>query len=91
MKRVSVNIDQMKVFVTINKVGMMINVDASINNQLIKVYVIEDIFGILVTVIPSVNVINRVILVKIQTMKIVSAEKGWQINWQKNIKKLLKK
>ena len=91
MKRVSENIDQMKVFVTINKVGMMINVDASINNQLIKVYVIEDIFGILVTVIPSVNVINRVILVKIQTMKIVTAEKGWQINWQKNIKKLLKK
>ena len=40
---------------------------------MIKVYAIKDLFGILVIVI--VNVINHVILVSIETMKIVSAGK----------------
>ena len=32
MKRLSVNLDQMQVFVIINNVGMMINVDANVKN-----------------------------------------------------------
>ena len=32
MKRVSVNVDQMQVFVIINNAGMMINVDANVKN-----------------------------------------------------------
>ena len=32
MKHVSVNVDQMPVFVTINNVEMMINVDANVKN-----------------------------------------------------------
>ena len=64
MKRVSVNADWMQSFVIINNVGMMINVNAKKSKKLIgKVYVIEDIFGILVTV--NVNVINHVMLVSI--------------------------
>ena len=64
MKRVSVNVDWMQSFVIINNVGMMINVNAKKSKKLIgKVYVIEDIFGILVTV--NVNVINHVMLVSI--------------------------
>ena len=52
----------------------MINVNVNVKNELIKVYVIKNIFGILVTA--SVNVINHVILVSIYTMKIVNVEKG---------------
>ena len=64
MKRASVNVDWMQSFVIINNVGMMINVNAKKSKKLIgKVYVIEDIFGILVTV--NVNVINHVMLVSI--------------------------
>ena len=46
-------------FVIINNVGMMINADLNAKNRLIKVYVVKDLFGILV--ILSVNVINHVI------------------------------
>ena len=41
-------------------VGMMINADGNVKDWLIKVYAIEDIFGILVIV--SVNMINHVML-----------------------------
>ena len=49
----------------------------------------KDLFGILVIV--STNVINPVILVSIQTIKIVSAKKGSRINQLKNVLKILKK
>ena len=68
----------MQGFLTIN-VRMMINVGVNVKNWLIKVYVITDIFGILVIV--SVNVINHVRLVSIWITKIVNIKKGWQINW----------
>ena len=74
MKRVSVNVDSMQVFVIISNVGIMINVDANVKNQLIKVYVIRDIYGILVIV--SVNVINHVMLANILIIKIVSVGKN---------------
>ena len=32
MKRVSVNVDQMQLFVIINNVGIMINVDVNVKN-----------------------------------------------------------
>ena len=50
MKRLSVNIDQMQAFVIINNVRMMINAGANAQNQLIKMYVIKNLFGILVIV-----------------------------------------
>ena len=50
----------MQPFVIINNVGIMINVGVNVKNGLIKFYVIEDIFGILVIV--NVNVINHVML-----------------------------
>ena len=50
----------MQEFVIINNVGMMINAGVNANNLLIKVYVIENLFGILV--IASVNVINYLVL-----------------------------
>ena len=78
MKRVSVNVDQMQAFVIINNDGMMINAGINAKIYLIKVLVIEDIFGILVTV--NVNMTNSVMLVSIWIMKIVSVEKGQQIN-----------
>ena len=89
IKRVNVNVDQMQVFVIINNIGTMINVDVNAKNSLIKVYVIKDLFEILAIV--SVNVINHVMLVSIQTMKIVSAGKNQLINQLKNVLKLLKK
>ena len=46
----------MQAFVIINSVRMMINASVNVKNWLIKVYVIEDIFGILVIV--NVNVIK---------------------------------
>ena len=61
MKRVSVYVDQMRLFVIINKAGIMINVDANVNNWLIKVFVIKDMLGILIV---NANVINDVMLVK---------------------------
>ena len=54
-----------------------------------KVYVLKDIFGILV--VAKVNVINHVTLVSIQIMKIVNVEKSWWINQQRNVMKILKK
>ena len=78
MKNVSVNVDQMQLFAIINNDGIKINGDVNVKNQLIKEYVIKDLFGILVIV--NVNVIKIVILVNIQTMKIVNAEKNQLIN-----------
>ena len=76
----------MQVFVTINNIGMMINAGA---NFLVKVYVIKDIFGILVIV--NVNVIHHVMLENIFVINIVSAGKNKLINRLKNILKLLMK
>ena len=53
----------MQAFVIINKVGMMTSTGVNATNQLIKVYVTKDLFGILVIV--SVNVMNHVMLVNI--------------------------
>ena len=53
----------MQVFVIINDAGMMINAGVNAENELIKVYLTKDLFGILVIV--SVNVMNHVILVNI--------------------------
>ena len=89
MERVSVNADQMQVFATINNVGMMVNSGVNVKNRFINVYVIRDIFGILVTV--SVNVINHVMLEIIWIVKIVSVRKNQLINQLKNELKLLKK
>ena len=77
-KRINVNINLEKMFVTINNTGIKINVDVDVNNQLLKEYVIKDLFGILVTV--NVNVIKLVTLVNTQIMKTVSAEKNYLIN-----------
>ena len=68
----------MQEFVIINNVGMMINAGVNANNLLIKVYVIENLLGILV--IASVNVINYVVLESIQTMKTVRKRKNMLIN-----------
>ena len=57
----TVNLEKM--FVIINNVGIKINADVNIKNQLIKECVITDLFGILVIV--SVNVIKLVMLVNI--------------------------
>ena len=48
MKIVNANVDQMQVFVIINNVGMLINVDVNVRNCLR-----QDLFGILV--IENVN------------------------------------
>ena len=74
MKGLSVNVDLIVVFIITNNVGMMINADVNAKNSLIKVYGIKDLFGILIIV--SVNVINPVILVSVQDIKVVSAKKG---------------
>ena len=89
MERVSVNADQMQVFVTINNIGMMVNAGVNVKNRLVNVYVIRNIFGILVTV--SVNVINHVMLEIIWIVKIVSVRKNQLIIQLKNELKLLKK
>ena len=74
MRRLSANEDQMQAFVIIDNVGMMISAGVNAKNQLMKVYAAKDLFGILVMV--SVNVINYVMLVNIQTMKTASAGKN---------------
>ena len=89
MKRVSANVDQMQACVVIKSFGMMIKVDANVKNLLIKVYVIENIFGILV--IAGVKVINHAMLVSIWIMKTVSVKKGWQIYWWRNVVRILMK
>ena len=73
MKIVNVSVNLGLTFVIINNVGIKINADMNVKNYLIKKYVIKDLFSN--RVIVSVNVIKRVILVNIQTMKIASAEK----------------
>ena len=50
MKHVSVNVDQMQLFVIINNVEIKINVDVNAKNQLIKECVVKNLFGILVIV-----------------------------------------
>ena len=64
----------MQVFVIINSVGVMINADLNANNLLRKVFVMMDLFGILVNV--NVIVINNEILDNIQIMKIRNVEKN---------------
>ena len=53
----------MQLFVIINNAGIKINADANAKNYMIKVYVINDMHGILVTV--DVKVINHLILASI--------------------------
>ena len=66
----------MQVFVTIINVGMMISASVNAKNWLTKVYLMMNLFGILVIV--NVNVVNHVILENMYITKIVSAEKnGW--------------
>ena len=89
MKHVNANVDQMQVFVIINKGEMKINADVNANNSLIKELVIKDLFGILVNV--NVNVINLAMLVSIQITNIVSVTKNQLINQLKNVLKMLKK
>ena len=89
MKRVSVYVDQMQLFVIIDNVGIMINVDANVKNWLIQVYAIKDMLRI--QVIVNANVINHVMLASIQIKRIVNLEKSWQINCQMNAMKLLRK
>ena len=40
MKLVNVNVDQMKVFLVISNVGIMINTNVNVKNRLTKIYVI---------------------------------------------------
>ena len=72
MKLVSVYADQIRLFVIVNNDGFNINVDVNVKNQLIKVYVMKDIFLILITVVA--NVINLAVLVNIQTIQFVSVK-----------------
>ena len=64
MKSVSVNEDQTELFVITNNNGIKTNADVNIENQLIKMYVIKGLFGILVLV--NTSVINLVTTVNIQ-------------------------
>ena len=59
-KLVNTNVDEMQVFVIMNKVGIMMNADVNAKNLLTKEYVVKDLFGIQVTV--NVNVINHAML-----------------------------
>ena len=63
----------MQMFVITNNVGIMIDVDVNVKNLLTKEDAKKDLFEIQVFV--NVNVINRVTLVNIQTIKIVNVEK----------------
>ena len=87
MKRVSVNADQTQAFVIISSDGMVINASENAKNYIIKAYAIRDLFGILV--VTSVNVINNVMLVNIQTMQVQKKKK--LTNWLKNVLKILMK
>ena len=60
-------------FVITNNVGIMIDVDVNVKNLLTKEDAKKDLFEIQVFV--NVNVINRVTLVNIQTIKIANLEK----------------
>ena len=70
----NVNVNLEKMPVMLDNIGIKINVDVNVKNYLIKEYVITDSFEILVIV--SVNVIKRVMLVNVRTMKIVKAERN---------------
>ena len=63
----------MQAVVKISNTGMIINAGVNVKNWLIKAYVIKDLFGIIAIV--NVNVINHMMLLNIETMKIVSAGK----------------
>ena len=78
MKNVNINADQIQAFVIINNVGMMINAGENAKNLLRKVYAIRDLFGI--QVIVSVNAINHVMLVNIQTMETANVENNQLMN-----------
>ena len=73
MKNVRVNVDQTELFAIINNIGMEINVDVNVKNQLIEMYAIKDLFGILVIV--NASAINLVISVNIQIIETVSVDK----------------
>ena len=73
----------MLVFAIINKDGIMINADVNALNQLVKEYLIKDLFGILV--ILNVNVINHLMLKNIQIIKILNVETNQLINQLKNV------
>ena len=64
----------MRVFVVINNIGIMINAGVTAKNRWTKVYVMNNLFGILVFV--NMNVINDVTLENIWIIKIVSAGKN---------------
>ena len=83
MKLENLNVDQMQVFVIINKGEMKINADENVKLLLTKLCLIKNLFGI--QVIVSVNLINRVILASIQSMKTVNIEKNQFINQLKNV------
>ena len=88
MKRVNADVDQMQVLVTTSKGGMKINADVNKMNCLIKEFVIKNLFGILVTV--NVNLINHVILLRIQIMKSANAQKNQLMNYLNDVLKMLK-
>ena len=89
MKLVNANVNQMQMFVITNNVGIMIDVDVNVKNLLTKEDAKKDLFEIQVFV--NVNVINRVTLVNIQTIKIANVEKDQLINLWKNVVKILMK
>ena len=89
IKLKSANVDQMQVFVIINRNGMKVNANLNVRNSLTKEYVIKDLIGIIEIV--NVNMINHVILEKIQIVKTVGVEKGSLINQLKNVLKILMK
>ena len=68
---------------------MMANAGVNANSSLMMLYVIKDLFGIIVIV--GVNVINHVLLQNNQTMKTVSAGNNSLINQLKNVLKTLMK
>ena len=73
MKLVNVNVDEMQVFVTTNKFGIMINTDVNAKNWLTKEDVKKDLFEILVIV----NVINHAMLENICIAEIVGVVKDY--------------
>ena len=89
VKLVGVNVEQMLVFAVINKGEIKINADVSVKNQLTKVDLIKDLFGILVIV--NVNVINHVMSENIQIKNVVSAEKNQSISQSKYVVKIMVK
>ena len=80
MKVANINVDQIQMFV---------NAYVNAKNLLLEVDAIKDLFGILVIV--SVNVTNHLMMVNVQTMETVRAEKNQLLNQLKNVLKMLKK